>query len=132
MAEITNLVILRGRLSSEPKFYESGKGCSFNLAVSKVIGKDADGNWQKQTSFISCKMLGQKQADKAKVLKKGSAITFVGEWITGSYDGKNGKVYTNDCIGSFSIDDVDSLVKASASVDDFAQMDSDIDEIPFE
>jgi single-strand DNA-binding protein len=72
---------------------------SFTLAVDRNF-KDKDGN--KQTDFISCKMLGDKSAGFAeKYLHKGLKLIIQGSIQTGNYTDKDGKkVYTTDVIVS--------------------------------
>lgn len=86
-----NNVILIGRLTSDPELKQNEKytQCKFTLAVNRV---------KEGTDFINC-IAWNKQAEAInKYLKKGSQVAIEGRIQTGSYDGKNGKVYTTDVI----------------------------------
>lgn len=86
-----NLVILIGRLTSDPELKQNEKftQCKFTLAVNRL---------KEGADFISC-IAWNKQAEAiSKYLKKGSQVAIEGRIQTGSYDGKNGKVYTTDVI----------------------------------
>ena len=89
-----NKVILMGRLTRDPEIRQAQTGttiASYSLAVDRG---DKDGN----TDFINCKAFGKPAEFAQKYLHKGMKILVEGRWQTGSFDGKNGKVYTNDCI----------------------------------
>lgn len=89
-----NKVILMGRLTKDPEIRQAQSGtliASYSLAVDRG---DKDGN----TDFINCKAFGKPAEFVQKYLHKGMKILVEGRWQTGSFDGKNGKVYTNDCI----------------------------------
>lgn len=89
-----NKVILMGRLTKDPEIRQAQSGtliANYSLAVDRG---DKDGN----TDFINCKAFGKPAEFVQKYLHKGMKILVEGRWQTGSFDGKNGKVYTNDCI----------------------------------
>lgn len=89
-----NKVILMGRLTKDPEIRTAQTGtlvANYSLAVDRG---DKDGN----TDFINCKAFGKPAEFVQKYLHKGMKILVEGRWQTGSFDGKNGKVYTNDCI----------------------------------
>jgi single-strand DNA-binding protein len=89
-----NKVILMGRLTKDPEIRQAQTGttiASYSLAVDRG---DKDGN----TDFINCKAFGKPAEFVQKYLHKGMKILVEGRWQTGSFDGKNGKVYTNDCV----------------------------------
>lgn len=86
-----NIVMLIGRLTSDPELKQNEKytQCKFTLAVNRL---------KEGTDFINC-IAWNKQAELiSKYLKKGSQVAIEGRIQTGSYDGKNGKVYTTDVI----------------------------------
>lgn len=86
-----NNVILIGRLTSDPELKQNEKytQCKFTLAVNRI---------KEGTDFINC-IAWNKQAEAiSKYLKKGSQVAIEGKIQTGSYEGKNGKVYTTDVI----------------------------------
>lgn len=91
-----NLVMLMGRLTTDPKINDMITCASFILAVDRSYKKDGEQN----ADFIPCKMLGDKKADFAnRYLRKGKKVAVTGEIQTGSYTGKDGKkVYTTDVI----------------------------------
>ena len=87
-----NLTVSCGRLTDEPKitYLNSGKAkAEFNLALNRVKeGADFPRfvAWEKQAEFIE------------KWCHKGTKLLITGHIQTGSYEGKNGKVYTTDII----------------------------------
>lgn len=86
-----NIVMLIGRLTSDPELKQNEKytQCKFTLAVNRL---------KEGTDFINC-IAWNKQAELInKYLKKGSQVAIEGRIQTGSYEGKNGKVYTTDVI----------------------------------
>lgn len=86
-----NIVMLIGRLTNDPELKQNEKytQCKFTLAVNRL---------KEGTDFINC-IAWNKQAEAiSKYLKKGSQVAIEGRIQTGSYDGKNGKVYTTDVI----------------------------------
>lgn len=81
-----------GRLTDEPKVSETQSGkkiARFTLALDR-IGEGADFPsfiaWEKRAELIE------------KYCHKGNKIGVVGRIQTGSYEGKNGKVYTTDIV----------------------------------
>lgn len=90
-----NLTVLLGRITKEivPSFApNTGLAVSrFTLAVDRQ-GKD------KGADFISCVAFGKTAETIAQYFNKGNRILIQGHIQTGSYDGKNGKVYTTDVI----------------------------------
>lgn len=94
-----NKVALIGRLTkdAETRYTPAGMAISrFTLAVRRK--KD-------EADFISCKAFGKTAELLEKYVKKGDQIGVSGRIETGSYDGKNGKVYTTEVI----VDDFDLL-----------------------
>ena len=89
-----NKVILMGRLTKDPEIRQAQSGkliASYSLAVDR-------GDKDKNTDFINCKAFSKSAEFAQGYLHKGMKIVVEGRWQTGSFDGKNGKVYTNDCI----------------------------------
>lgn len=87
-----NSVELFGRLVRDPDVRYTGEGmcvCSFTLAIQR--NKD-------KTDFPQVKVFGQQAENCEKYLKKGRMVAVSGEIQTGSYEGKNGKVYTQDIV----------------------------------
>lgn len=87
-----NKVMTIGRLTDEPKVSETTTGkkiARFTLALDR-IGEGADFPnyiaWEKRAELIE------------KHCHKGMKIGVVGRLQTGSYEGKNGKVYTTDIV----------------------------------
>ena len=87
-----NKVILMGRMTDEPKISETNSGkkmARFTLAVDRMKdGADFPGciAWEKKAEFME------------KYCHKGTKLLVEGRMQTGSYEGKNGKVYTTDVI----------------------------------
>lgn len=92
-----NKVILIGRLTKdvETRYAQSAEG---NFAISRYTlavdrkGRDAG------TDFINCVAFGKQGEFAEKYLRKGTKIAVSGRIQTGSYEGKNGKVYTTDVV----------------------------------
>lgn len=111
-----NLVVIIGRLTSDPELKQNEKytQCKFTLAVNRI---------KEGTDFINC-IAWNKQAELiSKYLKKGSQVAIEGRIQTGSYEGKNGKVYTTDVIvqnlnfiGTKEKEEEDDIFKGKSSV----------------
>lgn len=88
-----NKVILIGRLTKDCEVRYSGEMAvaKYSLAVDRK-GKDAG------TDFINCVAFGKQGEFAEKFLRKGMKIAVTGRIQTGSYEGKNGKVYTTDVV----------------------------------
>lgn len=90
---VKNQVTLFGRMTKDPEVrYTSGSNmavCKFNLAVERA-GKE------KETDFIGCVAFGKTAELLGKYVGKGCRIAIGGSIRTGSYEGKNGMVYTTD------------------------------------
>lgn len=87
-----NKAILTGRFTDEPKMSDTTNGkkvARFTLAVDRA---------KEGADFISC-VAWDKYAEFAqKYCHKGVKYLVEGHIQTGSYDGKNGKVYTTDVV----------------------------------
>ena len=96
-----NKTLLIGRLTKEPetRFTENGNMpiTRFTLAVKRRKKDEAD--------FIPCKAFNKTAEIIDKYVKKGDQLAVCGRIETGSYEGKNGKVYTTEII----VDDFDLL-----------------------
>lgn len=88
-----------GRLTKDPdlRYTPSGTATArFMLAVNRPF-KNAQG--EKEADFIPVTVWRQQAENAANFLKKGSLISVVGRWQSGSYDGQDGKkVYTNELV----------------------------------
>lgn len=69
------------------------------------------GRKKDQTEFITVTAFGKLAEMMGSYLHKGSLIGITGHIHTGSYDGKNGKVYTTEVV----IDSIEFLEKKSAA-----------------
>lgn len=90
-----NSVILIGRLTKDPETKTSSDLMivRYTLAVDRKKKGEAD--------FIPCVCFGKTAEFAQKYLKKGTKVCIQGEIRTGSYEGKNGKVYTTEiCVNS--------------------------------
>ena len=93
-----NQVIISGRLTKdvELKYTASQMAvASFSIALDR--GKDKDGN-SKGADYPNCKAFGKTAENLERFSGKGLRVTVIGHIQTGSYEGKNGKVYTTDVI----------------------------------
>jgi len=90
-----NNVILIGNLTKDPEYRETGNGvCRFTVAVSDGYGDT------ESTSYIPVVVFGKTAQNCSKYLSKGRKVGVNGRIQTGSYEGRNGKVYTTDVIAS--------------------------------
>lgn len=77
------------------KYSQSGKAVArFNVAVQRKY-KNAQGQYE--SDFIPCVAFDKSAEFINNYFKKGSRIGISGHLQSGSYEGKNGKVYTLDC-----------------------------------
>ena len=127
-----NKLVLIGRLTKDTDLRYSQAAepvaiCRFNLAVDRR-GKD------KGADFPSCIAFGKNAENINKFFKKGNKIALIGHIQTGSYEGKNGKVYTTDVI----VDEWEFVESAGTKEETpatdengFANIPDGIDELPF-
>lgn len=114
-----NTVTLTGRLTRDP---ETKYIPASQMAVTRnslaVKGKKKD-----TVDYISITAFGKLAELMGQYLHKGSLIGISGHIRTGSYDGKNGKVYTTEVV----IDSLEFLEKKSPTkqedIGDFEQID---------
>lgn len=120
-----NHVELKGKISKDPVVrYTSSNLCwaAWTLNVPTDNGKGR--------SYISCKAFGEIAEELEKVAKKDMYIELTGHIQTGSYEGRNGKVYTTDVVAEhidFSKGVAPDKTDVSATIPTgFAELDSDI------
>lgn len=111
-----NSVVLIGNLTKDVEVrYSTGANQTavgrFTLAINSGYGD------RKRVDYINIVTFGKTAENCEKWLKKGSKCAVRGHIQTGSYEGKNGKVYTTDVIA----DDVEFLNSRPAS-DGFTAM----------
>lgn len=113
-----NRVELTGRLVKDAELkFTAGKGTAvakFQIAVDYGFGDN------KETSFIPVTVWGKGAESVANYTSKGSKIAVCGRIKTGSYEGKNGKVYTTEVVadtfgGIEFLDNKSSGVQAQAN-----------------
>ena len=100
-----NKAILTGRFTDEPKVSDTNGGkkfVRFTLAVDRV---------KEGADFISCVAWEKNAEFVQKYCHKGIKYLVEGHIQTGSYEGKNGKVYTTDIV----CEHVEFLEKKKAS-----------------
>ena len=88
-----NKAILIGRLTKSPEIRTTADGLNiarYILAVDRMKKGEAD--------FITCVAFGKAADFAEKWLTKGTKIAITGHIQTGSYEGKNGKVYTTEIV----------------------------------
>lgn len=92
-----NCVMLMGRPTKDPEIRSTTSGmniANYTLAVDRRFKREGEPT----ADFIRCKAFG-KQADFVeKYIKKGMKIAVTGRIETGSYEGKNGRVFTTEVI----------------------------------
>lgn len=130
-----NKVIVSGAVGKDPQIKESQNGMKiarYSLAVRRVSKKDGeqDCDWISLIAF-------DKRADFVeKYVKKGTKLIVEGHISTGKYTDKDGRTnYTTDII----VDNQEFCESKSESTsaksenkdDDFANVDGDIDDLPF-
>lgn len=120
--------MLMGRLTKDPetRYTQSNMAvCRYSLAVDRY--KDG-------VDYINCVAFGKSGEFASKYFKKGMKVAIRGHIVTGSYDGKNGKVYTTDV----AVDEQEfcesKQQKAEPDIDGFMKIpaSSDEEELPFE
>lgn len=120
-----NLVVAKGNMTDEPKvtYTQGGKAkAEFTLALNRTKeGADFPRfiAWEQKAELIE------------KYCHKGTGLLIKGHIQTGSYDGKNGKVYTTDVIVD-NLEFTDKKPKEEKQDDGFMKIPEGIDkEIPF-
>ena len=89
-----NVVVITGRLTSDPKVREGEKTkvASFRLAVPRPFTRDT-------ADFLSCKAFGKTAEFLENYMHQGDEIAVSGRIETGSYKNKDGNtVYTTDIV----------------------------------
>ena len=123
-----NHVTLIGRISRDPEVrYTQG-----NMAIAKY--SLAVDRFKEGTDFISCVAFGKNAEFAEKYLKKGMKIAVEGHIQTGSYEGKNGKVFTTDVVVDRQ-EFCESRKKDDDSIDGFMNIAESVsaeEELPFE
>lgn len=99
MAEGLNLLILFGRIGSDPEMRTTGGGkevLKFSLATTERY-KQGD-EWKERTDWHKCVLWGARASSLAKILHKGSLVMVMGSSQTRSWDGEDGKKqYMTEC-----------------------------------
>lgn len=126
-----NNVQLIGRLTKDPEIrYTQSQTAvvSFTLAVDRRFKKDGE----QTADFISCKAWNKTAEFVSKYFTKGKRMALTGRIETGSYEGKNGKVYTTEVIAD-NVEFVDSKEeRPEPAPDDWLPVPENIqEEIPF-
>ena len=130
-----NNVQLIGRLTKDPEIrYTQSQTAvvSFTLAVDRRFKKDGG----QTADFISCKAWNKTAEFVSKYFTKGKRMALTGRIETGSYEGKNGKVYTTEVIAD-NVEFVDSKEepkeeRPEPAPDDWLPVPENIqEEIPF-
>ena len=122
-----NVVILSGRLvkENEERRTQDGKVVIRNtIAVNRSFGKE------KKADFIEFVVLGATAEFLLKYAEKGSRLTIKGEWRTGSFEGKNGKVYTNEVFVN-EVDLIDFKNNTAPTNEAKADFNIDDEDLPF-
>ena len=125
---ITNYVELCGKIQKDPVVRYSQGGMAWATWTTTVDNPSGKGK-----AFISCKAFGKIAEDIEKMGKAGMYIELSGHIATGSYEGRNGKVYTTDVVADsidFSKGVAPDKTDVQASIPQgFEQLDSE--DIPF-
>ncbi len=130
-----NKLSLVGRIARDIDVRQSQGGktvARFTVAAQRKY-KNSEGKYD--ADFIPCVCFDKSAEFVSKYFKKGDMIGVTGHLQSGSYEGKNGKVYTLDCY----VDDTEfvggskSESKPASQEDDdgFTNVPDDIDALPF-
>lgn len=92
-----NIVILTGRLTRDPETKTAGSTTITRTSIASERSFKQDG--QPTADFINLFMFGKLGENFAKYFHKGSPVSVVGEWRTGSYTDKDGQKHnTSECL----------------------------------
>ncbi len=94
-----NRVVLVGRLTRDIELRKTTSNistCRFTVACDRRFQSNQPG--AQTADFISCVAWRQSAEFLARYASKGSIVAVEGSIQTGSYEGKNGKVYTTDVV----------------------------------
>ena len=92
-----NNVTLTGRLCADVEVrYTPSQLAVGNFRLAVDGGKTKAG--EKITDFIPCVVYGRMAETLAQYTGRGKRVSVVGHIHTGSYEGKNGRVYTTDIV----------------------------------
>lgn len=125
-----NLVILTGRLTRDPETKTAGSTTITRTSIAVERSFKQDG--QPTADFINLFMFGKLGENFVKYFHKGSPVSVVGEWRTGSYTDKDGQKHnTSECLVSrweFLPKDKSQGNTVPATADGFANSVGGIDE----
>jgi len=88
-----NSVVIVGRLTQDPEIRYTQKGqavCRFTVAVNRSY-RDANGEWQKEVSFIPIVSWRDVALQCSEHLKKGSPVHITGRLKSRKWEDKNGQ-----------------------------------------
>jgi single-strand DNA-binding protein len=140
-----NVVVLTGRLTTDPELKTTTNGtsvCSFSIAVDRRFSRSAE---ERQTDFINIVTWRSSAEFVSKYFKKGQMIAIEGSIQTRRYQDKDGNnrtafevVASNVQFADFARKDGDSSAPAAAPVSfsnadagDFTSIDDVDDDLPF-
>lgn len=129
-----NKIELIGRLTKDPEIRQNGDNtvARYTLAVDRKFKRENEHT----ADFLPCIAFGKTAEFVEKYFHKGNRMALTGRVQTNSYTNKEGqKVYTTDVI----VEEVEfcesksesTSAKSESKDDDFANVDEDIDELPF-
>ena len=141
-----NMVILAGRLCSEPELTQTQSGvdvCRFRIAVNRRFKNKQTGQYE--ADFFSCTAWRQTAAFITNYFHKGDGLELVGSIQNDPYEDKNGVKHYTDRIqvneayfplGGSKTDTVKTTVKATSGVPEIGALDEFEDilsdgELPF-
>jgi single-strand DNA-binding protein len=94
MAQDTNVVVLVGRLTSDPELRALASGtsvCSLRLAFNTSVKDNSTGAWEDKGNFINITVWGGQGENCAKFLSKGSKVAIDGALQWREWDSEQGK-----------------------------------------
>lgn len=125
-----NKVILIGNIVNDIKIEKTQSGTTIvknTIAVRRQY-KNQEGNYD--SDFIRFTAFNQRADFLAQYANKGDRLCLEGSWQTGSYDGANGKVYTNDLIVN-NVELLSAPKKERAQAEPSGELEISPEELPF-
>lgn len=92
-----NNVELIGRLTKDPQISYTSETNTCVAVFSIAVNRPTK---EKQADYPRIRVYGKQAENVEKYVHKGDMVGIVGSLETGSYDGKNGKVYYTDVVAS--------------------------------
>lgn len=122
-----NKVLLIGNITNDITIEKTQSGTSIlknTIAVRRQF-KNQEGSYD--SDFIRFTAFSRTADFIAQYVNKGDRVSLEGRWQTGSYDGANGKIYTNDLI----VENIELLTRKEKKEPTITEMNIEPEELPF-